>query len=137
MAEQASLAGRTLAGVAGDAVLAGAAVQARPAEAVVHVDLAVLALEAIDADAGVAAVLVGAGGAVLARRVQGTLVHVLCAPGACVAGRALAGVGVDAVQAGAADLAVMAGAVVDVHLTAVTSETCFSLININLCYVFV
>ena len=65
MAEEAGAAGRALAEVVGDAVVAGAAVEAGLLRAVVGVRLAVAALVAVDADALVAVARVGASRSVL------------------------------------------------------------------------
>ena len=95
-------------------VMAGPTVQTGGDGAVVLVLLAVLPDEAVDADALVAALGVAAGAVVLARVVDGALVHVLEAVAAGPAGRALAGVGVDAVHAGSAVLTHVSSAVVDI-----------------------
>ena len=85
--------------------------------AVIHVSLAVLALVAVDADALVAALLVGASGAVEARVLtSGTLVEVVTAVLAGPLWRAVAGVRVDVVDALAVVQAEVALAVVDVDL---------------------
>ena len=114
VAHQPRLPRRTLALVLADLVDAGAAVLALVHGAVVLVLLAVLPDEAVDADALVAALGVAAGAVVLARVVDGALVHVLEAVAAGPAGRALAGVGVDAVHAGSAVLTHVSSAVVDI-----------------------
>ena len=114
VAHQPRLARRTLALVLADLVDAGAAVLALVHGAVVLVLLAVLPNEAVDADALVAALGVAAGAVVLARVVDGALVHVLEAVAAGPAGRALAGVGVNAIHAGSAVLTNVSSAVVDI-----------------------
>lgn len=125
VAEQPRPAGRALAEVVGDAVVAGAAVQARLLRAVVGVRLAVLALVAVDADALVAVARVGARRAVLADAlVHRALVHVLGAEAAAVLGRARALVAADAVDARGPVLAEVEAAVVDVDVAALAGESC-------------
>lgn len=92
-------------------------VEAGGSGAVVDVDGAVGAGPAVDADTGESSHAVGARGAVLAHGGPGgALVHVLLAEATRVRGRAFAHVGVDAIDAGGAVLALVAGAVVDVFL---------------------
>ena len=125
VAEQAGPAGRALAVVVGDAVVARAAVEARLRGAVVLVLLAVVALVAVHADALVAVVGVGARGAVLADAlVHRALVHVFRAEAAGEFGRALALVAADAVEARGAVLAEVVAAVVVVHLAPIATEAC-------------
>ena len=66
MAKEASLVRRTLTNIAGYAVVAGAPIEARLNSAVIHIDLAVVALETVDTDAGVTSVRVVTRGSVLA-----------------------------------------------------------------------
>ena len=126
VAEQPRAAGRALAEVVGDAVVAGAAVEAGLLRAVVRVGLAVPALVAVDADALVAVARVGARRAVLADAlVHRALVHVLGAVAAGVLGRARALVAADAVDArGPVPAEVVEAAVVDVDLAALAGESC-------------
>ena len=94
------------------------------AGAVVNVLRTVGARPAVDADARVAAVRVGARGAVLAHVVAVlALVHVDAAEGAGERRRTLARVVVDAVDASRPVLAQVAGTVVDVLLAILPAET--------------
>ncbi|KAH9399663.1 hypothetical protein TYRP_017653 [Tyrophagus putrescentiae] len=121
--QQPGLPRRTLTEEGADAVVAGGAVEAGLVGAVVDVLAAGGAGPAVDADAGEAAVGVGAGGAILADMgAEGALVDVLRAVGAAEVGRTGAGVGVDAVDAAAAVLTEVAAAVVDVDLAVVPGE---------------
>lgn len=124
MAEEPSLPGRTFALIVGDPVDADTAVQAGLLGAIVHVHVAVPARVAVDADAGVSVLGVGAGRPVLANVGEdGALVHVQGAVLARELRRAVAGVGVDAVQAAAAILAEVVVAVVNVDVTTVAGKT--------------
>lgn len=110
---------------AAHAIDAGGPIEAGRVHAVVDVLAAIGARPAVDADARVAAVRVRARGAVLADgRPGGALVHVVLAVLAEVVGAALAAVRVDAVHAGAAVLAQVAGTVVDVLLAVGALEAC-------------
>ena len=91
--------------------------------AVIHIRLAIVSLESVDADAVVPAVRVGAGCPVEAGVADGALIHVLSAVLAGVLGRAVAGVAAHPVHALAAVLAQVVRAVVDVHLAPVAGET--------------
>ena len=125
MTQETSLARGTLAMVVGNAVDAGAAVQARVLRAVVHILLALGPGVAIDTNAGVPALVVSASCTVLADvRVHFALVDILGAVLACVLSGAVAGVGGDAVHAPAAILTQVIAAVIDVHLAPVTLEAC-------------
>ncbi len=124
MAEESRLARRALAVVVGHSVMTGAAVEAGLRGAVVHVALAVLAVIAVHADAGVATIDVSACGPIPAGRVDGALVHILGTVPPGVLGRAFARVVVDAVDAAAAVPALAVAAVVHVHLTPATGEAC-------------
>ena len=90
VAEQARLAGRTLAHIAADTVNTRSTIHARLLNTIVLVDLAVLADVAVDADALVAALRVLTGAMVLTRIVARALIHVLGAVPALPVGRALA-----------------------------------------------
>lgn len=99
-------------------------IEARLVGAIVDVLPASRARPAVDADAGKAAVGVGAGGAILADvRPDRALVDVLRAVGSGEVGRTGTRVGVDAVDAGASVLAQMTAAVVHVHLAVVSRES--------------
>jgi hypothetical protein len=123
VAEQTRLSWRALAVVVGHAIVTRAAVEARLLGAVVHVVLAVAALVAVDADAGVAVAGVGASGAVLADVGEyGALIHVDGAVFPRVLGWAVTSVCADTVRAFPAILAQVLVAVVDIHLAFVASE---------------
>ena len=115
---------RALAEEAADAVDAGGAVEARRAGTVVDVDAAVGTGPAVDADARVAAVAVGARRAIVAqRRPERALVDVVLALRPVEGGRAQAGVLVHPVDARRPVLAEVAHAVVDVALAVIAFET--------------
>ena len=114
-----------LAEEAADAVVTRGAVEASGTGAIVDILRAVGSGPAVDADARVAAVGVGAGGAVLAdARPQGALVHVLVAVRSRKRRWALARVAVDAIDADGAILAQMTRAIVDILLAILAAETC-------------
>ena len=95
-----------------------------PWSTIIHVLFTVVALVAIDTDAGVATLFVGTCGTVLAGVVAaGTFVHILWAVLAWPLEWALAGVRVDPVDALAAVLAKMSGAVVNVVLTSCSDKS--------------
>lgn len=124
VAEQSRLARGALAKVVGNSVMTSTTVETGLLGTVVHVNLAVLALEAVDADAAVAVLGVAARGAVLANvRIQGALIHVLSAVLASVLGRALTRVGTHAIDTSTPVLAQVVLAVVHVDLALVTGET--------------
>ena len=114
---------RTFTKVSSHTVVTGPTVETHLLLAVVLVRLAVLADVAVDADALVAALRVLTRAVVLARVVVGALVHVPRAVAVSPGGRALAGVGADAVHAAATVLAQVALAVIDILLAVVAGET--------------
>lgn len=105
--------------------MTGGAVEARRFRAIVNVLRAIRSGPSVDADAGEAAVRVGARGPVLAHaRPERALVHVLVAVRPGERWRTLASVRVDAVHARGPVLAQMTGAVVDVLLAIHAREAC-------------
>lgn len=123
--EKPSLAWRTLTVVVGHPVVTRPSMLTGIGRAVVHVHLAVLSFEAVDADAGVPAARVGARGAVLADvRVPGALVDVFGAVSTAEFWRTGAGVSAHAVNATAAVGAKVRAAVVDVDITVWAAEAC-------------
>lgn len=123
MTQETGLPGRTLTEEGTNAVVAGGSIEAGLVRAVVDVFPASRARPAVDADAREAAICVGAGSAILAdMRSDGALVDVLRAVGSAEVGWAGAGVGVDAVDAGASILAEMTAAVVHINLAVVSRE---------------
>lgn len=117
MAKEASLVRRTLTNIAGYAVVAGAPIEARLNSAVIHIDLAVVALETVDTDAGVTSVRVVTRGSVLAYvRPRRAFVDVLSAVAAGVLGGAVAGVTADTIHTTASVLAKVAIAIVYVDV---------------------
>ena len=124
VAQQPRLPRRALTEEAADAVVARGAVETGGAGAVVDVLRTVGARPAVDADARVAAVRVGARGAVLAHAgTQGALVHVLVAVGTRERRRTLTRVAVDPVGARCSVLAQVTRAVVHVLFAVQTAET--------------
>jgi hypothetical protein len=123
--QEAGLVWRTFADVAGHPVVALAPVKAGMLGAVVHVDLAVVAFIAVDADAAVAAVLVGARCPILADvGPERAFVHILGTVAARVLSRAIAGVRVNPVHAPASILAKVAVAVVHIDVAPGAGEAC-------------
>ncbi len=124
MAQEAGLVGRALAEVGPYSIVACSAIEAGLLGAVVDVNLAVMPLVAVDTDAAVAALGVGAGRPVVAdARPHGALVDVLCTIAAFVFGWALACVRIDAVDAAASILTKVARAVVNVDVASWSGET--------------
>lgn len=114
----------TNAGEGGHPVDAGGAVGAGGSEAVVDVLAAVVPAPAVDADAGVAPVVVGAGAPVLAGiGLELALIHILGAKLACPLGRAAAVVGVHPVHTDTPVQALVVRAVVHVVSTDASLET--------------
>jgi len=108
-----------------DPVDAGGSVEADSHGAVVDVDRTVVSGPAIDANAGVAALGVGTGAAVLADvRSQAALVHITFAEFAGKCRRADARVAVDVVHAGGAVLAQITWTVINVLLAVLALEAC-------------
>lgn len=124
VAQEAGLVGWALADVRGHSVVASSAILARVLRAIVDVDLAIVAFVAVDADARVASLCVGARGPVLADiRPRGALVHILGAIASAVLVRTVTGIGVDPVHAFAPILAEVTIAVVHIDLAAGSGET--------------
>ena len=126
MAKEASLVRRTLTNIAGYAVVAGAPIEARLNSAVIHIDLAVVALETVDTDAGVTSVRVVTRGSVLAYvRPHRAFVDVLSAVAPGVLGGAVAGVTADAIHTTASVLAKVAIAIVYVDVASFAGKACW------------
>lgn len=125
MAQQSGFTLRAATVETSDTIDARRPIEARRIHAVVNVLAAIVARPAVDANARIAARRVRARRPVLAhRRPGGALVDVRFAMFAHVVGAALAAVRIDAIDAGAAVLAQMAGTVVDVLLAVGTLEAC-------------
>lgn len=108
-----------------DAVNACGTVKACRVNTIVNVYAAIRPFPAVDTDARIAAVRIGAGGTVLADgRSQGTFVNVFFAKFTGIVGRTFAAIRIHGIDAGAAVLAMMAGAIVDVLLTVDALKAC-------------
>ena len=115
--QKSSLVRGTFANETGHTIPTCPAVEARLSGTVIHVDLAVMAFEAVDTNARVSTFGVVAGGAVLAYvGPGGAFINVLGAKASGVFGGAVAGVGADSINATASILAKMSIAVVNVDV---------------------
>ena len=100
------------------------AVETRLSNAIVDVQLAVLALVTVDANAGISSPVIAASGAVFAEvRVNGAFVDVLGAVFPGPFGGTRTGIVVDAVDAVPAVLAQIVRTIVDVGVATVAGET--------------
>ena len=115
-----------------DAVVTSGAVEASGSGAIVNILRTIRSRPAVDTNARISAMGVGARGAVLANtRPKGAFVHILIAIRSGERWRALARVQIDSVDASRSVLTQMSRTIVDVLLAIRTTETFISFSNIR------